>query len=123
VQEACAGADIVVECTGVGSLVFDVLRDTPPDGIVCLTGISSGGRALVVDPTALNRSMVLENAVVFGTVNANRRHYETVAAALARADHECLKRLITRLVPFQRWQEALARQPHEVKTVMDFMLQ
>jgi hypothetical protein len=30
--------------------------------------------------------MVLENDVVFGTVNANRRHYEAAAAALARAD-------------------------------------
>ena len=122
VQEACARADIVVECTGVGSLVFDVLRDTAPAGIVCLTGISSGGRSLQVDPTALNRSMVLENAVVFGTVNANRRHYEAAAAALARADHGWLERLITRRVPCQCWQEALARQPHDVKTVVDFTM-
>jgi hypothetical protein len=67
--------------------------------------------------------MVLENTVVFGTVNANRRHYEAAAAALARADHGWLERLITRRLPFQRWQEALARQPHDVKTVMDFLPQ
>jgi threonine dehydrogenase-like Zn-dependent dehydrogenase len=121
VQEACAGADIVLECTGVGQLVFDVLQDIAPDGIVCLTGISSGGRELQVDPTALNRSMVLENAVVFGTVNANRRHYEAAAAALTHADQRWLERLITRRVPVRRWQEALARQPHDVKTVIDFV--
>jgi threonine dehydrogenase-like Zn-dependent dehydrogenase len=122
VQEACDGADIVLECTGVGQLVFDILQDMAPDGIVCLTGISSGGRSLEVDPTALNRRMVLENAVVFGTVNANRRHYEAAAVALARADRMWLERLITRRVPLQRWHAALARQPHDVKTIIDFTM-
>jgi hypothetical protein len=107
--------------TGVGALVYEILRKTAPDRIVCLTGISSGGRALVIDSTALNRSMVLDNAVVFGTVNANRRHYEA-AAALARADHGWLERLITRRVPCQQWQKALARQPHNVKAVIDFTM-
>ena len=30
--------------------------------------------------------MVLENVAVVGSVNANRRHYEAAAAALAKAD-------------------------------------
>ena len=34
----------------------------------------------------LNRRMVLENDVVFGSVNANRGHYERAAEALAKAD-------------------------------------
>ena len=38
----------------------------------------------------LNRDMVLENDVVFGSVNANRRHYEAAAAALAQADRAWL---------------------------------
>ena len=122
VHEACADAEIVVECTGVGALVYEILRETAPDRIVCLIGIASGGRVPMIDPTALNRSMVLDNAVVFGTVNANRRHYEAAVAALARADHGWLERLITRRVPYQQWQKALARQPHDVKTVMDFTM-
>jgi threonine dehydrogenase-like Zn-dependent dehydrogenase len=36
--------DIVIECTGVGSLVFDAMEHLTPGGVVCLTGISSGGR-------------------------------------------------------------------------------
>ena len=35
-------------------------------------------------PGALNRELVLENDVVFGSVNANRRHYEAAAEALAQ---------------------------------------
>jgi len=43
-----------------------------------LDGVSSRGRALGIDAGELNRHMVLENDVVFGSVNANRSHYEAV---------------------------------------------
>jgi threonine dehydrogenase-like Zn-dependent dehydrogenase len=120
VEAACNGADVVVECTGVGQLVFDAMRYTAPAGIVCLTGLSSGGRPLSVDAGALNRTMVLENDVVFGSVNANRRHYEAAARALADADREWLGRLITRRVPLDRWQDALQHDPlRDVKTVIE----
>jgi hypothetical protein len=65
---------------------------------------------------------VLENDVVFGTVNANRRHYEAGATALARADRAWLERLITRRVPLERWSDALERERHDVKVVLDFDL-
>jgi threonine dehydrogenase-like Zn-dependent dehydrogenase len=82
--EACADADIVVECTGVGRLVLEVMGCTGPAGIVCLTGISSGGRDLRIDAESLNRELVLENDVVFGSVNANAGHYRSAVDALAR---------------------------------------
>ena len=115
---ACGDADIVLECTGVSQLVFDVMQCTAHNGIVCLTGISSGGRKLAVDMGALNRGMVLENDVVFGTVNANRRHYELAARSLAHADHDWLKRLITRRVPLARWEHIRQRSADDVKIVI-----
>ncbi len=96
--------DIVIECTGVAQLVLDAMCHNAPDGIVCLTGVSSGGRMFDVDAGLLNRDMVLQNDVVFGSVNANRRHYEAGAAALAQADRTWLSRLITRAVPLDQWQ-------------------
>ena len=48
----------------------------------------SGSRTMNFDVGRLNRTMVLENTVIFGTVNANRGHYEAAASALARADRE-----------------------------------
>jgi threonine dehydrogenase-like Zn-dependent dehydrogenase len=118
VERALEGTDILIECTGVPQLVFEAMSSTRPGGIVCLTGVSSGGRELNVDLGALNRSIVLENDVVFGSVNANRRHYETAARALATADHGWLERLITRRVPLDHWREAFERRPHDVKTVI-----
>lgn len=86
---------------------------------MCLTGISSGKRLLEANLTGLNRGLVLENDVVFGTVNANRRHYEQAVEALARADRGWLERLITRRVPLEAWREAVYRGPDDVKTVID----
>ncbi|HZU71762.1 MAG TPA: glucose 1-dehydrogenase [Acidimicrobiales bacterium] len=119
VEQAAADADVVIECTGVGQLVFDVMSHVAPGGVVCLTGVSSGGRELGVDAGTLNRNMVLENEAVVGSVNANRRHYEMGAAALAKADRDWLAGLITRRVPLEDWSDALERQPDDVKVVIE----
>jgi threonine dehydrogenase-like Zn-dependent dehydrogenase len=120
VAEAAAGADVVIECTGVAQLVLDAMVHNAPDGIVCLTGVSSGGRNFDVDAGLLNRSMVLSNDVIFGSVNANRRHYELGAEALAKADQGWLGRLVTRRVPLADWRSAYVRQPDDVKAVLVF---
>jgi glucose 1-dehydrogenase len=62
---------------------------------------------------------VLENDVVFGSVNANRRHYEQAAAALATADRGWLERLITRRVPLEGFAGALRPGDGDVKVVLD----
>jgi threonine dehydrogenase-like Zn-dependent dehydrogenase len=113
------GFDAVIECTGVGPLVFHAIEHTAPAGVMALTGIASGDR-VPIDAFALNKEMVLNNTVVFGSVNAGRRHYEQAAEALAKADPKWLERLITRRVPLDRWQEALERRPDDVKTVIAF---
>lgn len=119
VEAACDAPDVVIECTGVGSLVFDAMEHIGPGGVVCLTGVSSGGHSIGVDAGLLNRTMVLENESVVGSVNANRRHYEDGADALARADRGWLGRLITRRVPLDDWQDALQRRPDDVKVVLE----
>ena len=113
-------ADIVLECTGAPSLVIDAMRAVGPNGVVGLTGVSTGGRSIPVDTGALNRELVLENNVVFGSVNANRTHYEEAAEALAAADPEWLDRVISRRVPLDRWEEALERREGDVKVVLTF---
>lgn len=119
VEDACAAPDIVIECTGVGELVLAAIRGSGPGGIVCLTGISSGARVVELSPGQLNRRIVLENDAVFGSVNANRRHYEAAVSALVAADSTWLRRLITRRVPLDRWAEAFQPHPHDVKTVIE----
>jgi len=110
--------DIVVEATGVGSLVFDAMAGTASYGIVCLTGVSPTGRTLTVDAGSINRDIVLENDAVIGSVNANLRHYHAAADALAGADLDWLAGLITRRVPLRRAADAFDAAEDDVKVVI-----
>lgn len=76
------------------------------------------GKHITLDGGALNRELILENDVVFGSVNANLQHYDLAAAALAEADLDWLSRLITRRLPLDRFAEAFQPQPDGVKTVI-----
>jgi len=122
VEDACRHPDVAVECTGAGQLVFDVMAGLGPNGIACLTGMSSGGRTVGVDVGALTRELVLSNDVIVGSVNANRRHYQQAATALDKADRDWLARLVTRRVALDRFEDALERGPGDVKVVLDFQL-
>jgi glucose 1-dehydrogenase len=111
--------DIIVEATGAEQVVAEAMACNAATGIVCLTGVSPRGRTLTVDLGALNRDLVLENDVVFGTVNANLHHYTLAAEALAAADRGWLERMITRRVPLADFEQALEKQPADVKVVLD----
>ncbi len=118
--DSCSDIDIVLECTGAASLVFEAMRCVAPNGIVCLAGVSSGRRQLQVDAAALNNELVLENNVVFGSVNANRLHYGQAAQVLASGDRRWLEQLITRRVPLAEWPRAYESEPGDVKTILTF---
>ncbi|MQA96294.1 MAG: alcohol dehydrogenase catalytic domain-containing protein [Streptosporangiales bacterium] len=115
--------DVIVECTGAAQLIFDAMAHTSVAGIVCLTGVSSAGHAIRVDAGSLNREIVLENDVVFGSVNANLYHYRLAADALAAAGPRWLERMITRTLPLERAEEAFDSDPSDVKVVLDLTAQ
>jgi threonine dehydrogenase-like Zn-dependent dehydrogenase len=112
--------DIVIECTGAPNVIAQAVAGSSPGGIVCLTGLGGKQHVASFDIATLNQSLVLENRVVFGSVNANRRHYEDAAWALAHAERGWLERLVTRKVHLDKWDEAYEKHEHDVKTVLCF---
>ena len=64
--------------------------------------------------------MVLRNNVIFGSVNANRRHWYKAADALSRADRTWLSRLISRREKPEDFKRALHREPDDIKVVVQF---
>jgi threonine dehydrogenase-like Zn-dependent dehydrogenase len=112
--------DVIIECTGVGSVIGESTMAVGAGGVVCLTGVGSGGitsRAAVADIAA---AAVLRNIVVVGSVNANKRHWYKAGSALARADRTWLKGLITRREKPENFKQALERQPDDIKVVIQF---
>ena len=116
---ASLAPDLVMECTGAPPVIASLMSNVATDSVICLAGVGASARR-EFDIGAFNRTMVLNNGTVFGTVNANRHHYAAAAQALARADHKWLSRLITRRVPVQNLADALTRQKGDIKVVIDF---
>ena len=114
-----ADVDVVIECTGLGGVGRSAAQRVVSGGIMCLTGIMNVEPQFDVDATTMNRNTVLRNAVLFGTVNAGRRHWEQAVDSLATADPDWLRGMITRRVPLTRWTDALERQPQDIKVVVD----
>src|SRR5512139_3289205 len=112
--------DVIVECTGVGQVIVDSIRAVAPGGIVCLTGVGSGGRTTGLAAADVAAEMVLQNNVIVGSVNANKRHWYKAAQVLAKADRGWLARLISRREPPEAFMRALHRQPDDIKVVIQF---
>ena len=113
--------DVIIEATGYSPLAFDAMDIIGPNGVVCLTGVSAGSRTLPIDSSHLNQEMVLENKLVFGTVNANRRHFEAGAAHLQSIEARwpgMLAQMVTRRVPLEQF-SANDLEHGELKVVVD----
>jgi glucose 1-dehydrogenase len=111
--------DVIIECTGVGSVITDSIQQVASGGIVCLTGVGSGGRA-TNDAADIAAEVVLKNNAVVGSVNANKRHWYKAGEALARADRAWLSRLISRSESAENFSDALQRKPDDIKVVIQF---
>jgi len=112
--------DVIVECTGVGQVIGDSVKAVAAGGVVCLTGVGSGGRTVGLNTADVASNVVLRNNVVVGSVNANRRHWYRAGRVLAHADRAWLARLLTRRESPEAFMRALQRQPDDIKVVIQF---
>jgi threonine dehydrogenase-like Zn-dependent dehydrogenase len=115
--------DLVLECTGAPPVIGDALLSLGPNGVLCLLGVSAGEGPVEVPLARWNFQAVLGNQVVFGCVNAHRRDFEAGArhmAAWTRRWPGLLEALVTRQVPPERFEAAVAREADDIKTVVRF---
>ena len=111
--------DVIVECTGVGSVIADSVQKIGAGGVLCLTGVGAGGvtTRAVGDMAA---AAVLKNNVIVGSVNANKRHWYKANERLPRVDRKWLSRLITRYEKPENFKVALEKKPDDIKVVIQF---
>jgi threonine dehydrogenase-like Zn-dependent dehydrogenase len=115
--------DLVFEATGAAAVIAPAVRIVGRDGVCVLASVTEVGRKWEMDLGAWNRQMVLGNCLVFGTVNAARRHFEGAVRDLETAEQRLpgwMGRLITRRLPFTEAARALVREPSDIKTILDF---
>ena len=112
--------DVIVECTGVGQVIADAIQAVGAGGVVCLTGVGTGGHTARLATADVAAGVVLRNKVVVGSVNANKRHWYKAGEALARADRSWLACLVTRRERPEDFVCALQRTAEDIKVVVQF---
>jgi threonine dehydrogenase-like Zn-dependent dehydrogenase len=103
--------DLVVEAAGDAQLMADALGLLGRSGIACLLGIDGRKQTVSLDGHTIGYDTVLENRVLFGSVNANRIDWLAAVDALDRAaaqHRDALEQLIGLRVPLDRFADAFA---------------
>src|SRR5438105_167158 len=121
IREELGQIDFILEGTGNSTVAFQAMAQVGTNGVICLTGVSAGNRNVEIPADVINLQMVLGNRVAFGSVNANRRYFESGVEHFQQAEQRwpgIFNRLITRRVPFADFKSALDRRPEDIKTLL-----
>lgn len=114
--------DVVYEATGASGLAFAALERLGVNGVFILTGVPGDKAPEAVEAARIMRRLVLQNQVIFGTVNAGRRAHEDAVRDLQRFAQrwpDALDQLITRRITLDDAPAALA-EASGIKTVIEF---
>jgi glucose 1-dehydrogenase len=68
--------DILFEAVGTAKVAFAALAALAPNGVAILSGVPGGDKPTEINLDGIMRNIVLNNQVVFGTVNASRAAFE-----------------------------------------------
>ncbi len=105
------GFDLVIEAAGVGQLMADALGLLRRSGVACLLGIDPRKQKLEIDGPTLALDTILENRVLFGSVNAQRQDWIAAVEGLDEAHRrwpDALQSFVGLRVPLDRFDEAFA---------------
>ena len=108
-REEVGPFDIVIEAAGNADVMAETLGLLGRSGVACLLGIDPRLRSVAVEGTVLGLDAILENRVVFGSVNAQRRDWLAAVQALDDAHRRwpgALDAFVGPRVPLDRFQEA-----------------
>jgi threonine dehydrogenase-like Zn-dependent dehydrogenase len=114
--------DIVVEATGNAKVVFDAMEILGPNAVLCLLSVT-GGQTMNQEPIDLiNQRLVLGNQVVFGSVNANPRHFQMGVKDFITIEKKwpgALGQLLTNRIPWENHKTWFTERGGGIKSTLE----
>ncbi|HEY8316933.1 MAG TPA: alcohol dehydrogenase catalytic domain-containing protein [Gaiellaceae bacterium] len=110
-REEVGGFDLVIAAVPDAQVMAESLGLLRRSGVACLLGIDGRSRPVSIDGPVLGVDAVLENRVLFGSVNAHRQDWLAGVEALDRARErwpDALETFVSLRVPLDRFAEAFA---------------
>jgi threonine dehydrogenase-like Zn-dependent dehydrogenase len=114
--------DLVMNAVGNAQLMADSLGLLRRSGVACLLGIDPRKQTVELDGPTLALDTILENRVLFGSVNAHRQDWLAAVAALDRARQRwpgALEAFVGLRVSLDRFAEAFAFKGGKATLVLD----
>jgi glucose 1-dehydrogenase len=108
-REEVGGFDLVIAAVPDAQVMADSLALLRRSGVACLLGIDGRNQTVGVDGPVLGVDAILENRVLFGSVNAQRQDWLAGVEALDRARERwpgALEAFVGLRVPLDRFAEA-----------------
>ena len=112
--------DLVFEAVGNAKVAFAALDALAPNGVCIMSGIPGGQSPIEIDLNGVMRNIVLNNQMIFGTVNASRSTFEASVRQLEQfmaIFPDAVRRLITHRVSLDE-APALLRESGGIKQVV-----
>jgi glucose 1-dehydrogenase len=116
------GFDLVISAVPDAQVMADSLGLLRRSGVACLLGIDGRAQPLTIDGPVLGLDAVLENRVLFGSVNAHHQDWLAAVDSLDRARErwpEALEAFVGHRVPLDRFAEAFAYRGVKATLVLD----
>jgi threonine dehydrogenase-like Zn-dependent dehydrogenase len=114
--------DLMLEATGSARVVFDAMQTIGPSGVLCLLSVTDGDTVSPEPIDAINQRMVLGNRVVFGSVNANARHFDAGVRDLVRIEKRwpgVLGRLLNQPIPWENHRQWFDERGDSIKATLE----
>ncbi len=114
--------DIAIEATGVASVAFDGMQILGRNGVLCLLSVTGGSKTADQPIEKINQQLVLGNQVVFGSVNANPRHFAMGVKDFSTIERKwpgVLKQLITTRLPWEQYNNWFGQRGSGIKTTLE----
>jgi threonine dehydrogenase-like Zn-dependent dehydrogenase len=115
------GVDVVYEATGAAGIAFETLQTLGPNAVFIFTGVPGRKSPIELDAGTVMKKLVLENQIVFGTVNAGRDAFEAAIRDLGVFEQRwpgITGKLITGRFPMEQAPELLAGAGGGIKSVL-----
>lgn len=121
IEKRVGPLDLIYEAAGATGVAFAMMQALSTNGIFCFTGVPGRRGPLSIEADDLMRQLVLQNQVVFGTVNAGKEAYFQAAQdllAIAKKFPGLLPKLITQRAPLKRAPSLLTEAPSGIKNLL-----
>lgn len=123
-KEAQGEINLIIEGTGSSRVAFDAMQLLSPDGIMALLSVTGGHNTAEEPIDSINQDLVLRNNVVFGSVNANRRHFRMGAADMVEIEKKwpgALRQMITQRLPWTDFKRWFSGEVKGIKTTLEIL--